>query len=141
MIDLRRLCRYNAVGVMGLALKFAVLAALMEAARAGYLVGTALAVEAVILHNFAWHLRWTWRDRSHGLSAGEIAGRFLRFQLGTGAIGLASNLLAVRILVGGLGIHYLAGNLIATAVGGLANFMLSEFLVFAAPARVPSCRT
>ncbi len=141
MINVRRFGKYNVVGLMGLCVKFSVLAFLVEAAHAGYMLGAALAVEAVMLHNFAWHLRWTWRDRSQGLTAGEVFSRLVRFQCGNGAIALIANLVIMRILVAGLGMHYFAANLIATALAGLANFMLSEFVVFAVPARAPSCRT
>ncbi len=141
MINARRFGKYNVVGVMGLCLKFSVLAALVEAAHAGYMLATALAVETVMLHNFAWHLRWTWRDRSRGLSVAEILARLARFQCGNGAIGLFANLVSMRILVAGFGMHYFAANLIATALAGIASFMLSEFVVFANPARAPSCRT
>ena len=138
---IRRFFRYNLVGAMGLAVKFSALAALVELARLGYLASTALAVEAVVLHNFAWHLRWTWRDRSAGLSRREILIRMLRFHLGTGAVAMITNLLVMRLLVEGLGAHYFPANLAATGFAGLANFMLSEFVVFAAPERPASCRT
>jgi hypothetical protein len=55
-----------------------------------YLVSTAAAVEAAVLHNFAWHQRWTWRDRRPA-SAHETLGRLLRFHALNGAVSLAGN--------------------------------------------------
>ena len=136
-----RFCKYNLVGLMGLAVKFSVLIGLVEAAGCSYLLATALAVEAVVLHNFVWHHRWTWHDRSTGLSGRDIAARALRFHVSTGIVAITANLLIMRLLVGGFGIHYFAANLAATGFAGLVNFMLSEFLVFVAPERTASFRT
>ena len=74
-----RLCKYGAVGLLGLSVKFSVLIYLHESLGLGYLMATAFAVEAVVLHNFVWHLRWTWGDRSCGISRKEVLARLLRF--------------------------------------------------------------
>lgn len=128
---IRRFLRYNLVGAMGLCVKFSVLAALVEFAGVGYLTSTAVAVEAAMIHNFTWHLRWTWRDRSAGLCWREALMRLLRFHLGTGAVAMLANLLMTRFLVQEFGTHYAAANLVATVFAGLANFMISNFVVFA----------
>lgn len=127
---IRRFFRYNLVGAMGLSVKFSVLTALVEFAGVGYLASTAIAVEAAVMHNFVWHLRWTWRDRSTCLSRRETLVRLLRFHLGTGAVAMVANLLVTRFLVQEFGIHYVAANLAATVFAGLANFMISNFVVF-----------
>jgi putative flippase GtrA len=136
-----RLFRYNLVGVMGLGVKFSVLAGLVELNGAGYLAATAVAVEATVLHNFVWHFRWTWRDRSAGLSRREALRCLWKFHLGTGAVALLANLLVMRLLVEELGVHYALANIAATVVAGLANFMISNFIVFAPAERPASCRT
>ncbi len=128
-----RFLRYNLVGALGLCVKFGVLIALSEIAHLNYLWATALAVEAAVLHNFTWHLRWTWRDRSAGLSPREVLLRLLRFHLANGAVGMVVNLLLMRLLVGKAGLHYLPSNAVATVTAGTVNFLLSEFFVFAAP--------
>jgi putative flippase GtrA len=134
----RRFLRYNLVGLLGLAVKFSLLIALTEVARLHYVWATALAVEAAVLHGFTWHIRWTWRDRSVGLPARGILERLLRFHLANGAVAMIGNLLVMRLLVGGIGLHYVPANLCATAVAGAANFFLSEFFVFAPHGR--GCR-
>ena len=131
----RRFLRYNLVGAMGLSVKFSVLTALVEFAGVGYLPGTAVAVEAAMIHNFTWHLRWTWRDRCAGLFLREALMRLLRFHLGAGAVAMFANLFVTRFLVQELGMHYAAANLAATVFAGMANFMISNFVVFASRAK------
>ena len=60
---LTRWLAFNGVGALGVIVQLAVLALLVHGASVHYLVATAIAVEAAVLHNFAWHQRWTWRDR------------------------------------------------------------------------------
>lgn len=127
---MRRFLRYNLVGLIGLGVKFCVLAALVETAGLGHLAATAIAVEAAVLNNFTWHLRYTWRERSAGLSPRDVAGRLLRFHLANGAVGMAANLVLMRLLVDGLGLHYLAANFLATAAAGTVNFLIAGAFVF-----------
>ena len=128
-----RFLRYNLVGALGLCVKFGVLIALSEIAHLNYLWATALAVEAAVLHNFTWHIRWTWRDRSAGLPLREVLLRLLRFHLANGAVGMLVNLVMMRLLVEKAGMHYLLSNAVATVTAGTANFLLSEFFVFVTP--------
>jgi putative flippase GtrA len=137
---LRRFLRYNLVGAMGLGVKFSVLTALVELSGVGYLASTAVAVEAAMMHNFIWHQRWTWRDRSTRSSHRETLMRLVRFQLGIGAVAMLANLLVTRLLVQELAVHYVAANLAATVFAGLANFMVSNFVVFVAAERPVSHR-
>ena len=130
-----RFLRYSLVGALGLAVKFSMLAALIEFAHVGHLAATAIAVETTVLHNFTWHLRWTWRDRSAGLSASGVLTRLWRFHAANGVVSLIANLWVMRLLVDGAGLHYFPANLAATAVAGIANYALSELIVFAAPKR------
>src|SRR5256885_16206617 len=102
-----RFVRFNAVGVAGFALQLVVLWLLV---RAGvhYLAATAVAVEAAILHNFAWHERWTWRDRPAG-GRSRLA-RLARFHAVNGTVSLAGRLLLLPVLRRGAGLPVLAAN-------------------------------
>ena len=133
-----RWLQFNAVGGLGIAVQLIALSFLRGLLGLNYLLATACAVEIAILHNFTWHELWTWRDRHAGRS-GAIQ-RLLRFNLTTGALSLAANLLLMRWLVGGLGIHYLPANLIAIASASIGNFLLSEFMVFRAAYRTAEPR-
>jgi putative flippase GtrA len=128
---LYRFVRYCMIGVIGIGVKVGILTALIECAHLNYMAATVIAVEMAILHSFFWHLVWTWRDRSPGISFCAIGSRLLRFHAANGAVGFTSNLILMRFLVETLGLHYLPSNVAATAVAGLANFLLSEFFVFA----------
>src|SRR5262245_9806318 len=122
-----RFLRFNGVGVLGFAVQLGSLTLLM-AAGLHYLAATVLAVEAAVLHNFAWHERWTWRDRP-AAGAARLQ-RLLRFHALNGAVSLVGNLLLMRLLVGGLGLHAVPANLLSVLACALVNFALSDRLVF-----------
>jgi dolichol-phosphate mannosyltransferase len=124
----RRWLKFNFVGALGIGVQLAALS-LLTAAGLGYLAATALAVETAVLHNFVWHERMTWRDRATPI-LGRLLTRFLRFQMANGAISLAGNLLAMRLLVGALHLPVLAANLGAIAGCAALNFVVSDRLVF-----------
>ena len=121
-----RLVKFAAVGALGVVVQAAALAALLRIAPTHYLVDTALAVEAAILHNFVWHRRWTWADRRESNLALEL----LRFNATNGATSLAGNLILMLILVGGLRLNPLVANLITIAICSLVNFVLGDRFVF-----------
>jgi putative flippase GtrA len=111
---------------MGTGLQLAILAVLTGAAGFHYLVATALAVEAAILHNFLWHERWTWGDRERR----ESLRRLLLFNGTTGAVSLAGNLVFMGLFVGGLSMHPVAGNLASVACCASFNFLVNDRWVF-----------
>ncbi len=117
--------RFNAVGVGGAALQVALLWSLQHSG-VHYLLATAVAVEAALLHNFFWHVRWTWRDRQPSL---------LRFHLANGVVSIVSNLLWMRLFTGWLGMPVAPANALAIILTSLVNFALGERWVFARPAR------
>src|ERR1035438_3026162 len=59
---LHRWWRFNLVGIGGFALQLGMLWVLARLFGVHYLIATALAVEIAVLHNFAWHEAWTWRN-------------------------------------------------------------------------------
>jgi putative flippase GtrA len=115
-----RFFKFNAVGMAGAVVQLAVLWALT---RVGvhYLVATAIAVEAALLHNYFWHVRWTWKDRE---------GSLLRFHLGNGLVSLIANLGWMRLFTGTLGLPPLPANVVAILLTALLNFALGERWVF-----------
>lgn len=125
----RRWTAFNLVGAAGIAVQIGTIAFLVRVCGWHYLAATALAVEAAVLHNFAWHQRWTWNDRPAG-SARSIASRFVRFQMLNGVISLAGNLILMRILAGIFGIDPIVANLAAIATCSMLNFAASETVVF-----------
>ncbi len=121
----RRWAKFSAVGLIGLGVQLAVLAVLTNLG-VHYLLATAIAVEVALLHNYAWHRRWTWAERP------PASNRLLRFHIANGLISLASNLVWMRVLTGAWGIPAIPANLVAIAATSLLNFALGDRWVFAA---------
>ncbi len=126
---LRRWATFNVVGIMGMGVQIITLVMLHSWSLMDYLPATALAVEAAILHNFMWHERWTWGDRTAGHDSGRLA-RLLRFNLTIGALSIGENLLFMELLVGRLDVHYLLATLITIVSCSVLNFLVSDRLVF-----------
>ncbi len=124
----RRWLKFNLVGALGIGVQLAMLAAL-RALGLSYLPATAVAVETAVIHNFFWHERFTWADRT-SISPSEAVRRLLRFNLTTGLLSIGGNLALMRVLVGHLHLHYLLANLLTIATCGLANFLVSDRVVF-----------
>jgi putative flippase GtrA len=119
---------FNAVGAVGIGVQLATLWVLVRLAQVPALVATAIAVEAAVLHNFAWHQRWTWKDRPAD-AAGTLA-RLWRFHVLNGAVSMAGNLLVVAVLTRALHVDPVVASAIAIACCALVNFAASERLVF-----------
>ena len=130
----RRWLRFTTVGGMGIVVQLAVLAILKGLLAIDYLLATALAVEIAVLHNFVWHERWTWSERTRGRRRTLLLlERLLRFNVTTGMVSILSNLVLMRLLVGQVHLHYLLANLLTIAICSLANFVVSELFVFQKP--------
>ena len=59
-----RWLKFNAVGGLGMIVQLATLAVLKNGLGVDYLLATAIAVEAAVIHNYFWHERFTWAGRS-----------------------------------------------------------------------------
>jgi putative flippase GtrA len=136
---LRRWLVFNFVGALGILVQLAALAALTRALHWHYLVATAGAVEAAVLHNFFWHERWTWAERAKG---GALAawGRLGRFHLSNGAFSLAGNVALMSLFVGRFAMNCTLANLLAIAICSVLNFVAGDRLVYIHPAVRPPMR-
>jgi putative flippase GtrA len=123
----RRGARFAAVGLVGFLLQVGVLAWL-TATGWPYQPATVLAVEMAILHNFCWHERWTWRDRTDAY-AGTWA-RLGRFHMTAGISSLAGNLVVTTVGVELLGLHVVGANAMAVVLTALANYLAADRWVF-----------
>lgn len=128
MNTLIRWCKFNLVGLVGMVVQLALLAVFNRLAAGHYLLATVAAIEITLLHNFAWHVRYTWRDRSN---ESALADRLLRFHLSNGLVSLIGNVALMRLLVGHAHLPVLAANLIAIICCSVVNFVLSDFWAFA----------
>jgi putative flippase GtrA len=121
--------KFNGVGAMGMGLQLTALAVFERCAPGHYLVASAAAVELAILHNFVWHLHYTWRDRSDD-SAPLI--RLVRFHLSNGLVSMVGNLMILRLLVEEARMPILIADGIAILLCSLINFRLGDRWVFRA---------
>ena len=119
--------KFNLVGAMGMVIQLVALALLERCAGGHYLLATAAAIELTLLHNFVWHLRYTWRDRRDDAA---LLRQLVRFHLSNGLVSLVGNLALMRILVQEAGLPVLAANGIAIGCCSLLNFCLSERWTF-----------
>lgn len=126
-----RWLKFNAVGLMGVGVQLAALWLFNKGFGWHYLLSTALAVEAAVLHNFIWHMAWTWSDR--GDDGSSVASRLVRFHLGNGLVSLLANLALMRLFAGALHLPLLASNILSITITSLLNFVIGEFWVFAPP--------
>lgn len=128
MNPLLRWLKFNLVGAMGMVLQLATLALLNHLAPGHYLVASAAAVELAILHNFVWHIHYTWSDRRHHT---PLRIQLLRFHLSNGLVSLLGNLALMRLLVHTTHLPVLVANIIAIVCCSIANFALSHTWAFA----------
>ena len=128
MTTLARFTRFNVVGGLGIGVQLATVAALVHGLGAGPVLATAAGVTAAVIHNFAWHVRWTWRDRM-GPDASRL-GAFVRFVGANGVVSLVGSVLLMPVLIGGAGLSAIPANLVAIAACGLANYWLGGRVCF-----------
>ena len=126
---LRVWLKFNAVGLIGIGVQLIALAVLKSGFALNYLAATVIAVETAVLHNFIWHERWTWLDRTKYSTSG-VFGRLIRFHLANGLISIAGNLLLMWVFVSQLHLHYFLANIMAIATCATLNFLASDRLVF-----------
>ncbi len=127
-----RVSAFLVVGALGFVLQLGTLFLLTTEWNWPYAAATLVAVEAAVLHNFAWHERWTWHDRCR--SGAGLVGRLGRFHLGTGLTSLAGNLVVTAVMVELLHVPPLLANACAVGATSVANFLVADRWVFAAPA-------
>lgn len=126
-----RWLRFNFVGGIGILVQFFALFLLKSVLQLDYLVATALAVEAAVVHNFLWHERYTWADRVQPSGRRSLA-RLARFNITNGGVSIVGNLALMKVVVGMGHMNYLLANGIAITMCSLANFLVSETWVFGA---------
>lgn len=124
----RRLLLFGLVGLLGVLVNLGILYALTEVAGLHYLMSAAVAVEASIVHNWAWNDTVTFRGR-RGLTWYQRLFRFNLVSLGS----MVVNLVVLFALVEAGGLHYLVAATIAIAVAFAANLGFNLTWVYPRP--------
>ena len=137
MNPLIRWWKFNLVGAMGMVVQLSALAALSRCAPAHYLYASAAAVELALLHNFVWHLHFTWRDRRDNA---VVFSQLMRFHLSNGLVSMLGNLVLMRVLVHEAHIPLLISNSIAILCCSIVNFGLGDNWAFATRTRTEALR-
>jgi putative flippase GtrA len=124
---LARWGKFNLVGVMGAVAQLGSLAILDRIMPKHYLVTSSVALELTLLHNFVWHLHYTWRERRERAT---LPRQCVRFHLSNGMVSLLGSLALMKVLVTDARLPVLAANGIAILCCSLINFSLGEMWVF-----------
>jgi len=126
----RRALRFLAVGWLGFLVQIAALAALTSAARWPWLPATCAGVEAAIVHNFLWHERWTWRDRTHSEAPRRRLIRFAQYNAATGLVALTGNVVLTAVFLAALHAPAILANALAVATLTIVNFVVADRWIF-----------
>lgn len=119
--------KFNLVGAMGVVVQLGALSVLNRWSAGHYLCASAAAMELALMHNFVWHLHYTWRDRRDDST---ILAQLVRFHLSNGLVSLLGNLALMRILVQQVHLPLLVSNGIAILICSIANFCLGDKWAF-----------
>jgi putative flippase GtrA len=119
--------KFNLVGAMGMCLQLVALALFNRWSGGHYLYASAAAIELALLHNFVWHLHYTWRDRREDSA---LLSQLVRFHLSNGLVSMLGNLALMRILVHEAHLPILASNSIAILCCSILNFCLGDLWAF-----------
>lgn len=138
MNTLLRWGKFNLVGAMGMGLQLTVLALFNRHAAGHYLYASAAAIELTLLHNFMWHLHYTWRDRRDGATRLR---QFVRFHLCNGLVSMLGNLTLTRLLVHEVGLPLIISNAIAILCCSMVNFCLGNKWAFVEASNAASCKS
>jgi putative flippase GtrA len=120
--------KFNLVGAMGMIVQLGSLALLNRWAAGHYMFASAAALELTLLHNFVWHMHYTWRDRRDPTA---LPAQLLRFHLSNGLVSMLGNLALMRILVDEARLPLLVSNGIAILWCSVINFCLGNSWAFA----------
>ena len=120
--------RFSGVGLLGVAVQLLVLAVCVRLPGIDARAAVAAAVGVAVIHNFTWHVRWTWRGRGDGTCLPWL---FVRFAVANGLISLVGNVVFTSALVSWTGSDVVVANAAAITVCSAANFVLADRAVFA----------
>jgi putative flippase GtrA len=129
--------KFNLVGAMGMVVQLAALALFNRWAGGQYLYASAAAIELTLMHNFIWHLRYTWRDRR---DADTRLRQLVRFHLSNGLVSMLGNLALMRLLVHEARLPPLVSNVIAILCCSMTNFCLGNKWAFAVSRKAEASR-
>lgn len=126
----QRFGKFNLVGAIGATLQLLLFTLLQRGLHWSAEVAAVFAVEIAVLHNFAWHERFTWSDRGLRDLRRRIV-RLGRFHVGNGLVSLVGNAVLTHVLVDWLQAPAVPSAMAAIALCAPANFLLANRWVYA----------
>ena len=120
---------FSLVGALGALVQVTMFGVLVKGMHWPPIAAMPVAVELAVLHNFLWHERFTWRDRTLTRARQRLV-RFWRFHLANGLVSVAGNTGLAWCLVEGLGLPALWSAGIAIAVCAPVNYFSADRWVF-----------
>jgi putative flippase GtrA len=127
-VSRRRFVAFATVGLVGFFVQVASLLVFVSVTRWQLLVATAASVAVAVLHNFVWHERWTWADRTRGGRGWPM--RLIAFGATNGVASLAGNVGFVSLYSFAFDAPPLAATVLAVISMTALNFVLADRLVF-----------
>src|SRR6185295_12669901 len=122
-----RFARFGIVGLSGLVVNTVLLAFFTDVIGLFYVVSAVIATQGSTLWNFCFTELWVFSGREHRRSRGTRMGLF--FLMNNVALALRGPLLV--LLTSGLGIHYLASNVLSLVGLTLVRFALADRWIWA----------
>ena len=119
--------KFNLVGGIGMVVQLAAFAFFNRLLADHFLYASIAAIELTLLHNFVWHLNYTWRDRRH---TSGVAAQLLRFHLSNGLVSMLGNLALMRVLIQNARLPLLDSSCIAILGCSAVNFCLGNSWAF-----------
>jgi len=120
--------KYAVVGLLGTALHFALLAALVEWAGVHPVVGSVLGFGVVLAVSYVLNKKWTFQDPGHAVQATDYR-QFIRYCIVSGS-GLILNTLIMYGAVEKFDMPYLLGQVIVTFVVPVQNYLFNRYWTF-----------
>ena len=127
MSTFARWWRFNVVGALGMVVQLGTLAVLNRWAPGHDLCSSVIALEITLLHNFAWHLQFTWRERR---GDAPLRTQLVRFHLSNGLVSLLGNLVLMAVLVRAVHLPVVLANGVAILSCSALNFALGNLWAF-----------
>ncbi len=123
-----RFAKFNLVGLLGAVLQLLLWCLLVKSFHLREVAATPIAAESVVLHNFAWHERFTWRRQESGARRQRV-NRLWRFHISNGLISIGGNAALTYILIEQLKAPGLMSAAAAIVLCAPVNFLLADLSV------------
>jgi dolichol-phosphate mannosyltransferase len=129
-----QLVRFSVVGASGYVINLAVYSILVYAAGLPYVAAALVAFCVAVTNNFLLNRSWTFRA-----TGGRVTFQAPRF-LVVSLVALGVNLVVLELLVGGLGVHKVAGQAAAILAATPFNFVGNKLWSFSRISHLPRHR-